>query len=111
MIIRVMNYHILQENGNEIRHEILLLKNEIQSMKNDNNWLWLKHTGYNVLFIVGVTTIILSSIDFEGLREGLRDEIKKIDNVMENLWWSYVNQSIYVIDGKIIMTDGICYHQ
>ena len=28
-----MNYHILLDNDNEIRHEFLLLKNEIQSMK------------------------------------------------------------------------------
>ena len=61
----MLNYDNDSENRN--RHEILLLKNEIQRMKNDNNWLWLKHTGYNVLFIVGVSTYILSSIDIEGL--------------------------------------------
>ena len=90
----MLNYDIIRNNDSENRnrHEILLLKNEIQSMKNDNNWLWLKHTGYNVLFIIGVSTYILSSIDIEGLR----DEIK-------NVYWSLVNQSIYVIDGKILI--------
>ena len=90
----MLNYDIIRNNDSENRnrHEILLLKNEIQSMKNDNNWLWLKYTGYNVLFIIGVSTYILSSID----TEGLRDEIK-------NVYWSLVNQSIYVIDGKILI--------
>ena len=89
----MLNYYDINSNDNN-RNEIELLKDEIQSMKNDNKWIWLKHTGYNALFIIGVSTYILSCIDFDGLR----DEINTEKN---SSFWSLVSQSIYVIDGKI----------
>lgn len=88
---------------NSLKSKVNELKDEVSSLKDDMSNLWIKHTFYNTaLFIFGLSSITLYLLSDTNISY-VKDISKDISKDINNLKWDLINQSIYVIDGKIII--------
>ena len=106
-----MDYTSFVEH-NKLKSKINHLEEEIEIKKNEMNFLWIKHTIYNTtLFIFGVsalTLFIFSPKNIQSIKENIETTIKSSEIKMEKIYWELINQSIYVINGKILIFGNNC---
>ena len=101
-----MNYnntpdHIIHNKFKEVNEDI-------NNLKNITNNIWIKHTFYNAIFcFFGITVLsiyVLSSDNIKTVSETVSETVTKVvRNTFDQIEWEVINQSIYVVDGKILV--------
>lgn len=108
-----MNFAYLQNQNHDynIHTKLKKAEKEINDLKEQMENIWLKHVFYNTtLFVLGVSALsmyILSPDNIkttaETMKETIKETIQIIRESADTIMWEIVNQSIYVIDGKILI--------
>jgi hypothetical protein len=88
-----------------IHNKIKKANEEIESLKEQINFIYVKHTFYNTgLFIMGMTALTIYICSFNTtIDKRVYTMIEDIKPVLKKIEWEFINQSVYVINGKILM--------